>query len=751
MKNPSHKILKHQIKVRLRYLKRRFWRIRRLVYVWVLVRLFRFQQATRAFGSRIYSYIKATYATLTSILIAVALLVFLPEFDPNNVNLKISEVHFASAGIIGTALALVMTLSVIPAQKAADVFSSAVLRLYASDAATIIVFATLAIMVVLSLLLGLGWDFGLSTTALLAAQFVILGVALDALRQFYARTLELLVPTTALLMVRKYCGRIIENTRSTIKKAAHINRLSDINNTVDDRVRKWSIYRISTITGQLNSWISQLEEFAYKATLRSDIQAARAVIQTIRLIGTDYAESRRDSIVVQADWGGGFPIGTSDLSEVLNPIQESLRGILDKAIDAKSESLVIECVNAYRDLALHALTLVHTDQLAGKSAPLAYSPVFYIKICSEKAASADMEDALLACVRAIGVILANLPDGVPVTEMQATAMDCLSGILLNSYVRKKNVSGSEAAQMMLIAAQKDLQVHGLQPTAVLKKVMRDFEQYMPLEVVADKTGQRTLQVFPAYSMGFQANLPTLLAESGKRVQPVDPERPWVDPFSEFAEVSRAIVHHYRNLAKNVKFEGTLLQKWILDSITTAVHVHIDLLDDLPPGCDSFQQTVVDRMLWFVHAPGFFFGKPDEEFPKRHADDVSGRLAIVGMRLLTRGNLAEALECAKAINSIGEAAAAKQIEPYGLADIMVNLEQLARAIEARGFTAESTPLIANVDLPAGVNDDYRDAYIDAIASRRGHLDRNLRNHSRDISLPDDPTPHLKRILEENERS
>lgn len=688
-----------------------------------------------------------TYATLISIAIAVTLLLFLPDIGPDTDNLKISEVHLASAAIIGTALALVMTLSVIPAQKAADSFSSAILRLYARDISTILVFATLAVMVVASLLLGLGWDIGLTVPAALALQFVVLGLALDALRMFYARTLDLLVPATALNMVRKSCAALIKNTKRAVDKAARIDQLSDVKNTTDERVRKWAIFRLSSITAQLNTWTSQLEEFAYKTVLRSDIQAARGVIQTLRGIGMDYAESRRDSIVLHTSWGGGLPIGTSDLGDVLNPIQESLRGILEKAIATKSESVVIECINAYRDLVLRALTLVHVDDFGGKTAPLSYSPMFYIKICSEKAAAADMEDALLAVVRAVGVVQANLPDEVPVDEMQATAMDSLSGILLNSYVRKKNVSGAEAAKMMLLAAQKDLQANGFPPTAILRKIMREFEQYMSLEVLADKSGQRTLQVFPAYNVGFEANLPALLAESAALVRPVDPERPWVDPFSQFAEVSRAIVHHYRNLAKNVNFEGTLLQKWVLDSIITAAHVHIDLLDNPPPGGDGFQQTVIDRMLWFVHAPGFFFGKPDEEFPTRHADDVTGRIAILGMRLLERGLLAETIECARAIKGIGEAAADMRIDPYGLADIMLNLEQLARAINAKGFATEAGTHFSSVDKPAGVEGDYEVAYSAAIANRRDHLDRDLRRHDRGISLPDDPTPHLRRILDD----
>jgi hypothetical protein len=71
----------------------------------------------------------------------------------------VSEVHLASADIIGTPLALVLSLSIVPAQKAADVFSSAILKLYARDRTTLWVFALLSCAALASLLLGTGWTF----------------------------------------------------------------------------------------------------------------------------------------------------------------------------------------------------------------------------------------------------------------------------------------------------------------------------------------------------------------------------------------------------------------------------------------------------------------------------------------------------------------------------------------------------------------------------------------------------------------
>jgi hypothetical protein len=78
----------------------------------------------------------------------------------------------------------VLPLSIVPAQKAVDVFSSAILRLYARDRTTLGVFALLSCAALVSLLLGTGWTFSLSARYSLVGQFVLLGASLDSLRAF---------------------------------------------------------------------------------------------------------------------------------------------------------------------------------------------------------------------------------------------------------------------------------------------------------------------------------------------------------------------------------------------------------------------------------------------------------------------------------------------------------------------------------------------------------------------------------------
>ena len=270
-----------------------------------------------------------------------------------------------------------LTLSIIPAQKAADVFSSAILKLYSRDRSTSGVFVLLAALALISLLLGTNWTFNISARYTIAAQFVILGAALDALRTFYARALDLLVPATALNLVLSECNRYIDRMRRETERLVRIyQRSGQAVGQGDASIPRWLIYSNSQISRELTAWTDQLQEFALKALARRDTHATNAVIKTMASIGMNYADIRRDSLVLQADFTGPIPIPVSDVGNVLNPIYESLKNICEDGVKQSSETTVMACIRALADMAVHALTIVHTHQLGGRSAPLAYAPVF---------------------------------------------------------------------------------------------------------------------------------------------------------------------------------------------------------------------------------------------------------------------------------------------------------------------------------------------------------------------------------------
>jgi hypothetical protein len=300
----------------------------------------------------------------------------------------------------------VLSLSIVPAQKAADVFSSAILRLYARDRTTVGVFTLLSCAALISLLFGTGWTLSVSPRYSLAGQLVLLGVSLDALPVFYNRALNLIEPATALSLVSRECERHLRRISNEIERLVRVQQIMSAGGG-DGAIACYVLHSRSNLSAALNEWTTQLEEFAHKGIARRDTQAVAAIVRTMAHIGGKYSDVRRDSMFLLPDFSGVMPIGVSDIGIVLDPIYESIKRICEDAAKQANETVVQGCLVTLGDMAAHAMTRVHTSDLQ-RTAPLAFSPVFYIGLCAQAAIPVSMEDALLVAIDGMRKVFAKI-------------------------------------------------------------------------------------------------------------------------------------------------------------------------------------------------------------------------------------------------------------------------------------------------------------------------------------------------------
>ena len=682
-------------------------------------------------------------ATTAGLLLAVVFAVTLPQTALSG--LKVSEVHLASAGIIGTALALVLSLSIVPAQKAADVFSPAILGLYARDRTTLAVFALLSCAALLSLLFGTGWMFSLSARYSLAAQLVLLGLSLDALRAFYSRALSLLDPATALDLVSRECQRYIRRTKDAVERMVCVIAAKG----GDEAVVRYAIHARSSLAAGLSGWTAQLEEFAHKGVTRRDTQAVTAIVRTMADIGEKYAEARRDSMFLLPDFTAGMPIGVSDIGNVLDPIYESIKRICEDAAKQSNEAVVQGCLATLGHMAAHAMTMVHTSELQ-RTAPLAYAPVFYIEQCVKAALPAGMDDALLAAIEGTRKVFAKISDDTDTRAAEEGALEILFTIAVAGCSRRSIVVCFAAVEMMLRAAQHDIRLRGYRDvSATLRTVLPNIATLVPFEVAMDKGGQRMMKTFPPYSLSCEASLPALLGEVANKVRPEERERSWIDPFDEFKQASDAIVDHYGEVAGNVDFDGVLLEKWTVESLLRAARVHINLLANPPAGAERFLSTVEKCLRRLTHAAAFFF-RETSNFPYHHASEACDELACIGMGLLQRQRFEAATACGEAIHSIARKSAAATSsqsyhKAYGFADCVVKLEILARAAEAFDNPQLASAFREHGSRPENIPEADSQDFTEAVGTRTRQMEEKLRERSREFRLRDSSVDVLREIL------
>ncbi len=157
----------------------------------------------------------AAPATISSVILAGIFAYLLDGLEAKD--LKVAEVSSACAQIAGTVFALLLSLSVIPAQKAAEQFSVTILFEYAHDRTLLWTIGALIAVTLGSLALALeGTRFA---GPHILVQLYLMGAALDACVVFYRRALQLLQPTIATKILEQRAFRHLHKSDREVRNS----------------------------------------------------------------------------------------------------------------------------------------------------------------------------------------------------------------------------------------------------------------------------------------------------------------------------------------------------------------------------------------------------------------------------------------------------------------------------------------------------------------------------------------------------
>jgi len=702
-----------------------------------LTRAFIARQRIDRLNARLLSYLIRVPATIISVALGAAIVVFSPFVLVENGG----EFHLACGGILGSALALVLSLSIIPAQKAAEGFSTAILRLYAKDNSLIAVFSILAAGTLMSLYLGLRVSGTQEAAGPIVLQLIVLGFSFDAIKYFYGRTLELLIPQTALAAVIRECSKLLRTVSKRTDRLAKIQSLAGVSPNDLAPVRA-IVFGKSGISSALIFWIAQLEEFAHKAISRRDTIAVNAIVQGMAEIGNQYAEARRTSLILLPD-KEFILVSDTDINRVLAKVHESIRATCEDAAAHKNEPVVRGCLTTLSEMTLRALTFIHESATSGKAAPLAYRPAFCVKQCLEIAVREKMWDAIFSAINSMKAIIASTRGEVRSAEMLETILDALFSVLVAAYTDPDSVLVKPAATAILLAAKHDIEQRGYDDLPVLPTVLRRLEQLLPYEIMMDVAKKRWMQTFPAYDLTSDYNLASILQAGIDCMEPPDAKRPWVNPFHDFREISNEMCRHFRALG-NLDFQTALLRKWVVDVIFECAGVHMRILEKPPAGSEGYLGEIEDALKWTLNSVAFLF-PAKTPFGDRHAAEAAGSLAYIGMLFLRRGDVTLADECASIISFIAKNCFDAERQGYAFADVVENLEAMALGAELLNLPSPASRYRNLMGKPGAISIEGAVEFLNAIVRRIAQMRHRVENY-RDSFRPREPEAMLHELLQ-----
>jgi hypothetical protein len=728
------------------------WSIQRRKFLaWLLLRVLQARQWIMTKSAFVGNDIGAFSATLIGLTAGAALFFWAPD-DVFSDSATKYEVHLAVAGIAGTALALMFSLAIIPAQRAVDAFSTAILRLYARDKTILLVFLLISLIGIVSVLMGTGWAFSISTRYTLAIQILFLGITLDAIRQFYLRALQLLNPVVALSLVQQECAHHIDRIGSDVERSVRLHKFIQGKDT-NERSLRFFYHSQSNLQNWLQQWTGQLNEFAAKSLLRRDTLAAKFVVETIAVIGARYVEMRRSSVVVLPDRTEPL-LGSSDISSVLSDVCENITQICKDAAIQRNEAVVQKCCSSLAELTAHTITITNAAPVT--RAPLAFSPMHYLDVCAKIAVDAKMEDGVLAAIRGCRLIIGRISKEVDTNEVDSKMIEMLNHIAVESYNNNSTVNCFAAADMMLMASFCEIRTRGFHGRrSITKDVLGKISDLVGFEFIMEAAGKRRFQTFPAYNITNEFKISRIFDEIAKKIEPPPEGRPYSNPFYELEDAARDFVQHYRSIADKVRFTGILLEKWIIESVLECIDVCLRILETPPKNTDRHLDVIENELRWFIGVPTFFFRK-GENFAFHHAEETCSRLAAVGVTLIELRRPDAALACGNAIRSIATSAIFSKSTDFqnnirSYVKCVRNLEVLARTAEVFDLTEEGSTLRSYITHPEGVIQEAGTSLSEQLASVPSYIDKQLESEDWGLQLEPDPISLLRKLLRDKKRA
>lgn len=640
-------------------------------------------------------------------------------------NYEAAAIGIGLGGALATVLALALTLSVVPIQRAADHFSASIIHLYAKDKTFKLAFMVLVVAVVLAFMSGSGL-FASYPRLLFVTQAMLLGSAVDCLRAFYRRFLDLLDPTNAARTLTRHATRSIQLADREVRRCAFVERLNPSGPDLEDRYRRAGVYlRAPALLDPVRRWNKDLLEMAAKALERREQSTVAEIFGCLVSIAISYLNVRRESSFGR------------DEDHVVNPIYEGIMTISNQATKLGLEET---CQNAIKALGNISAKAAHITVTSGRivKAPYIYMPMSYMGHCAETALQKGMQDAGLEVIRMCRLVLAHLPNGPDTDAVDAALIDIVAKVAAAGYGMGSWVVANTAADAIVEIAMAEIARERYRRAHLLSKAFHYLELLLPFAIAASFKAGLVVGGFPPYAPTSEHSLASLVQTATGLISDYDPDHARWDRLARFSEVCEATAKHLSEAAGRADFKNSFMMTdliMVLDQIFKCLQRQLAILTPKPSEgeCETFDK-ITTRFIW---ASGRFWGGETFNAAPGLADEMARMLSAHAVAFVRLGHIDLATSTAHVIRRMaGNIAKLDLKSVYDVADVTAQLWpiKLAGDFADPELAATVSSLIAS---PYGIDQEVEAEIHRVVALRRRQMEEPSSSHGYEGMFPD---PH-----------
>lgn len=655
----------------------------------------------------------------------------------------------------GTILALVLTLSIVPIQRAGEVWSPSIIRLYRRDPVTYITFVALGIFCVASFVLAVRGLGGIAVSSVLAMSLAILGISIDMLRWYHGHVCQLLDPTHAVSVSVRQVKRTIDDLNELVVRIAKLQHrvlsTEQQREIAREDIESVIYPRMPGYPYSINSWVNDLSEIAIKAIARGEKLLAKASVFAVAELVIHYLSARKNNLTLTPAPEAMFLAVTSDVSVVTDRTYEALQEISHAAVAQSDESTAIRVSEAYQAIAIHTATL-GARAFREHTAPLTFSPIYYALACVKQAQTKGLDEVVFQSAAIISRVSLSAPKDVPGNDIHIPVIDGLSEIAVYLYVKRNFGLAEEVNGHLFKILAQLLQKQDRQFGNVLRHVLEKIELVVPVAIINETMAGRLSTVHPlgtAYGLVNPNSLGYLFAKAAETLPRVQADREWLNPYRDLVGIADIISDHLRRIAENNEF-GESFVIWDIDNCIKQIAKVIANVIDHPLRPDHGDEgDLVDKFLRILAFYWVAF-RGKKSVSNRRVDDCGDSLVFIGLLFLARGHPEVLRSCISNIRSMLESYCeiAQPLDFYAVGDLLAHLWGIRLVLVARGNVALTEEVDRALSTkPGALTDEQWQAAQEAIGRRRGQLDERLAEGDDHLHSPDSAETIVRGLIRE----
>jgi hypothetical protein len=352
------------------------------------------------------------------------LLAYTPRFRRTLLQLSSPrDLQLAVGALVGTILTLGFSLSIIPIQRAAEIYTPSIIRLFREARSIRFPFLALLSICLLSFGSVLSPLFGISPTDTIPVLIIFLGVSLDLLRQLYRSVTLLLEPKAAVWRLERQGRDALQRFHQGLEKAADLSWRALPVEKQAEYTRENYLTRFyannQTHDRTVGTLATELTEIAQKAIERADLSLVFEAIDALRQLVIDSIEIRKSTLVY-------LPVEVmvvkANAEKPLDRIYECLLAVNRSAVRRASENVSIWVIRAFGQIVRHMMTIRQKPPLE-HFASLATGPISYCKMAIRDAMAAGIDDIGYEGAATMATISCNAPAHTTTRDVHLHTLD----------------------------------------------------------------------------------------------------------------------------------------------------------------------------------------------------------------------------------------------------------------------------------------------------------------------------------------